>query len=433
MPEGYDPGLDEPIDYEGAGWDPEKDNIYDQIEEALGSYNDDSGLVLAEKLLQANPEYLRMYGRDNHLDTAAALGRLDLVKMLVRLGIGIDEVSFQNYKPEDTPNARIEGAIVDAAAEGHLDIVKWFIEQGAKLNYTVYGKSRCLALNKAVDNEHVEVAKLLVENGAEINSIVDGRNPLMIAMFHENEELIDYFRSLGQRPLYETTPRDFDGSRQTYLERSEDFFGPAKKLDVKLPVNSSVDLYVSVPSSEWIEKELEWADEVSGTRTIFTVGLCEHEFHGNNFVPRFTAEFFFKVQDSWNLSKANLENELGWLINGIDQLLSYMKSREELPEISDYIVWNGTPPMPIMDDTKMCAWLCSPSSRFNALMPDYRHGYFHEIIPLFQEEAALITDPTELYYFEQRWEAAELPEFMTTDRMNLVTEFTCDLEGAEDE
>jgi ankyrin repeat protein len=109
-----------------------------------------------ERLMQAYPNHVRTEAdRVLWLHHAAAAGQLPFVELFVRLGADVN--GSQDTDPE--------GAVVWAAREGHLDVVRWLLDQGAKINHVVHGRRRCFALVGAVVDGHLDVVKLLVERG----------------------------------------------------------------------------------------------------------------------------------------------------------------------------------------------------------------------------------------------------------------------------
>src|SRR5947209_17067 len=111
-----------------------------------------------ERLLEAHPN-LRRYddGRDRWLGEAATEGALPVVQLLVRRGTDVNEPANNDSVP--CP----EGVVYRAAEMGHLDVVRWLLDQGAEVNFTVEGQTRCYALSGAARGGYLAVVKLLVE------------------------------------------------------------------------------------------------------------------------------------------------------------------------------------------------------------------------------------------------------------------------------
>jgi ankyrin repeat protein len=121
---------------------------------------------------------------------AAMKGALGFIKALVGLGVDVNEPK-DLPDPED-PDAQVEGPILWAASAGHLEVVKWLLQHGAKINYIVDGKPRSLPLKYAATNGHLDVVMLLVENGADINASWNGTNAIQQAENYGHPEVRDF-------------------------------------------------------------------------------------------------------------------------------------------------------------------------------------------------------------------------------------------------
>jgi len=87
----------------------------------------------------------------------------------------------------------------NAAAKGHMEIVKLLLGRGADPNLREEGIApRGHALYAAVYNGHFEIARLLLENGAYPNPEVESSaDALSIAMRNSDEKMIDLLASYG--------------------------------------------------------------------------------------------------------------------------------------------------------------------------------------------------------------------------------------------
>ena len=56
-----------------------------------------------------------------------------------------------------------------AAKNGHVDVAKVLIQNGADVN--AVEKDKWTALHLAARNGHVDVAKVLIQNGADVNAV----------------------------------------------------------------------------------------------------------------------------------------------------------------------------------------------------------------------------------------------------------------------
>lgn len=147
------------------------------------------------RLLSDHPEFLRHDdGTDRWMWQAAMDGNLPLLEALISLGVDVNEP--KDPPDPDDPDAQVEGPILWAASEGHLDVVRWLLQHGAKINYVVDGKPRSLPLQFAATNGHLAVVKLLVENGADIDGSWNGTNAIRQAEDYGHPQVRDYLLSV---------------------------------------------------------------------------------------------------------------------------------------------------------------------------------------------------------------------------------------------
>lgn len=149
------------------------------------------------RLIAVHPEHLRDVrdGTDCWMWPSAMDGNLEMLQALIELGLGVDE--SKDVPDPDNPFCTFEGPILHAAMEGHVEIVRWLLEKGAKINYTVNGQVRCLPLLDAARNGHLEVVKMLVEHGADLNFQFNGHTPASQADGYGHPEVAAYLRSVG--------------------------------------------------------------------------------------------------------------------------------------------------------------------------------------------------------------------------------------------
>ena len=64
-------------------------------------------------------------------------------------------------------------ALRHAAKQGHVDVVKVLIRNGANVN--AVDKDIWKALHYAASRGHIDVAKVLIQNGADVNAVVNDK------------------------------------------------------------------------------------------------------------------------------------------------------------------------------------------------------------------------------------------------------------------
>ena len=140
------------------GWNDDDDVTPREIQQAVERHDLDE----VKRLFEERPEFLRdADGLDIWLNNASWGGDLPLVKLLVDLGIGVNE-------PHDKELP--EGPMGGAAAEGHIHVVQWFLDHGVNVNHVYKGRRRSMPLMSAAWRGHLEVVKLLCAHGADIHA-----------------------------------------------------------------------------------------------------------------------------------------------------------------------------------------------------------------------------------------------------------------------
>ncbi len=97
-------------------------------------------------------KYIELFGKIA-LHIAIRAGHLDVVKLLIEKGVGLDNVNGDGW-----------GALHLAAKAGHLNVVKFALERGEDINHP--NKRGWTALDLAAKAGHLYVAQFLLERGA---------------------------------------------------------------------------------------------------------------------------------------------------------------------------------------------------------------------------------------------------------------------------
>lgn len=130
---------------------------------------------------------------DRMLATAAGNNDLVMVQELARLGGSV-------HWSENGDEGDASEALYRAADKGAIHVARWLIQQGAKCNRRDRAdRVLCPALSAAAREGHLELVKLLIENGAAINATWMGRNPLSFAMDKGRSDVVAYLRSQGAK------------------------------------------------------------------------------------------------------------------------------------------------------------------------------------------------------------------------------------------
>jgi ankyrin repeat protein len=140
-------------------------------------------------------DHLRARGAYVDINTAASIGDLDRVRELLD-----EDPSRANRVSEYVTYYVGSGApLKNAAARGHLDVVKLLLERGADPNLPEEGIApKGHALYSAVYNGHHEIAKLLLEHGADPSPPVESSaDALSIAIRNSDPRMIELLCSYG--------------------------------------------------------------------------------------------------------------------------------------------------------------------------------------------------------------------------------------------
>lgn len=140
-------------------------------------------------------DHLRARGAYCDICTAAHIGDLERVKELLD-----EDPALANRVSEYVTYYLGSGApLRNAAAGGHLEIVKLLLERGADPNLPEEGIApHGHALYSAVYNGHHEIAELLLERGAYPNPPVESSaDALSIALMNKDEKMVELLCSYG--------------------------------------------------------------------------------------------------------------------------------------------------------------------------------------------------------------------------------------------
>jgi ankyrin repeat protein len=140
-------------------------------------------------------EHLRSHGAYVDINTAASIGDVDRIRELLD-----EDPTLANRVSEYVTYYVGSGApLKNAAARGHLEVVKLLLERGADPNLPEEGIAPDgHALYSAVYNRHYDIAKLLLERGAYPSPAVESSaDALSIAIRNDDKKMIELLYSYG--------------------------------------------------------------------------------------------------------------------------------------------------------------------------------------------------------------------------------------------
>lgn len=173
-----------------------------------------------DEVIRALNKGVRIEARDREgrsaLMNAAANGYMDVVKVLLE-------------RKADINAAKYEGTCVlhCACMGGHEDIVRLLIEKGAQLDQ--WDNHRHNTLQVAAKGDHVEIVELLLDNGLKLEETCDGKTALHLAAKNKNEKImsllldrganIDAKCSKGKTALFYACTKGIESNVKILLQR----------------------------------------------------------------------------------------------------------------------------------------------------------------------------------------------------------------------
>lgn len=124
---------------------------------------------------------------DESVEFAQAIGdgNMKVVKKYVEAGLDVN-ISYFAWPP-----------LLMAASKNQFDMVKYFVEHGANLDYA-HPANKLTAFHHAAYNNNEEMVKYLAAKGADVNKKMRGEVSLIRAMTDlGNEKMVTLLKSLG--------------------------------------------------------------------------------------------------------------------------------------------------------------------------------------------------------------------------------------------
>lgn len=365
------------------------------------------------RLLRENLQYLRADGTFAHegeelwLRKAARDGQLHFVKFLVEeMGIGVNEPEDDDVNPE--------GPIKQAAGNGHLEVVRWLLDHGARINFEIKGVLTSMPLSYAASNGHLDVVKLLVENGAAINAVWKGDNALKWARTYGYEEIADYLVSQGAKMPEELVERDIPGGHAAILQhvgQQKGELNPAGPLVLPdpMPGEPPIAVYVTQPCDD------------SPMQTVFTLGMSDREIPlGDDLTLR--GELAIFLPPDWPLTEQALAEERNnWPVTWMLRIAREAQDSQSWPAPKDPLIMNGNPPQPLTAETEQCGFLCrlEQTPFAEVVLPDNRMVKIVTLFPIYAEEAEFVRQ-NDAITLAERFLEHELPLYVDPNRPNVA-------------
>lgn len=151
------------------------------------------------------------------LNAAAKTGDMRVVKKVIELheenpskiSSGPDIVTGNTLRLRSRTTLNFNTPLKEASAEGHLDVVKYLVEKGAK---NLNG-----ALSKAVDGGHEKIVEYLIEKGVNSKNILD--EELSRSAYMGHGKIVDILISHGANHLNEALKAAAYNNREEIVEK----------------------------------------------------------------------------------------------------------------------------------------------------------------------------------------------------------------------
>lgn len=295
-------------------------------------------MSVIEQFLQRHPEVVRDHesGADE-LYSAVRSGNLPLVQLLIRLGCDINAP-----KPYGKPLP----PIFSAASLDHTHVIRWLIEHGSVVNFTIDEKPPfCPMLDTAIRAGNDEMARLLIDSGALLN--VHDRNgltPLTWAIRCGRDEIATYIRERGGLEATQIPAWVPPVSADPITDRLQACFGPVSEFSWQAVIPDDVPVKVRLA---WTRSALFGA--------LFTEGMSDRAMN----VPPGEDDFRYAelvlVLENWPEDPATWNSpEWNWPV-------SWLRSLAQRPFRENG--WLGEPVSvvrgeePLGPNTAMTSWL----------------------------------------------------------------------------
>jgi hypothetical protein len=317
------------------------------------------------------------------LKYAARFGKANAVRCLVELGADV------NAEGRDDG-----GAVQDAAANGHLAILRFLIKNGARLDVDVPEKSPLLS---AIFNRQFEATACLAEAGINLHTVFraeDGglKNALSHAMAYGSPEIVEFLKSRGCRvpvegldaPQLIAAPSHSSTwtKQQAIIEFMQECFGPVDELALTevVPVLDSLHVTVHVIQPDFNNPFL----------VLFTTGMSDREMVTPSGQESFArAELVMLLPADWTHPRsAHASASSRWPVEWLRQVAYYPHVNRTWLGNPCSIISNEEPPEPLGPGTDQSCLLAIPDlKQLKPLqLPDKSLIHFYTLVPLYKEE-----------------------------------------------
>lgn len=334
-------------------------------------------------LVSGRPDLLMFHyiGGATWLHQAANLGDLAMVEMLVEAGIDV------NAPRECDP----EGPLYDAVGHGHVEVARWLLDHGARLD--VGGGARGTPLISAATGGSLAAVQLLLDRGADphVTYGKPPKNALTHALMFNHGEIADLLRSRGVVEP-ELPPKKAKKTAKAAKEVNlhdairahfRKHFGSVQDLTLAEIVPSSVPITINVcPPTRTRNDVILFTTGMSARPMTVPAGQEQYRY----------AELVMRLKPDWPLSTAALADQRNlWPIAWLRQLAAYPHDNGTWLGGPFAVIANGEPPEPLGPGTGMTSLLLLAETEKWGQMKS-KSGtlvQFYCVFPLYTEERDL--------------------------------------------
>jgi uncharacterized protein len=336
-------------------WTEEREQIGYALRNAID--NQDNAAI---RLLCTNNPWLicayRWDGNNTWLLSPARKGFFQTVKTLIELGFDVNTLDY--------PTTSRSTALVGAIGDGHFEVARLLLENGADPNLS---RPLISAINLNDDDLAMRCVRLLVENGIDVNQVFllyNNPNDTFTALdwAKSRPAIAKYLRENGAKTAAElkTSPVAKQKSAKTKTPAQEviDNFantvGPVdeKSLIEIMPTGQPISVHI-VPPFGTLQH-----------LTLFTTGLSDQPMTVPDGEEDFAyAELFIELPGDWDYRNTKAK-KWNWPMRWLRQIAQYPSANDTWLNQPITIIANGNPAKPIIPGTIFTCLLLVPEKSF---------------------------------------------------------------------
>ena len=329
------------------------------------------------------------------LHFAARESTPEVVRCLVHLGVPINTVDYRG------------GCALEAVLDkGDVETARWLLEQGADPGISPW------PMYAAITNGYLELVRQFVELGARTDYHM-GYPSMTLAELAAKEgqpEIAAYLRSLPRR----REPGEWDGEAAVL-----DYFRTATGSTPE-DIRYGVSFYDSMAVPVWVvEPAGSW-----GSKILFTTGMSDRPLiipEGDGIYQY--VELMMVIPGSWKIDPEHAKNEVSWIWVWLRKLALLMHQYGSCVRPGGTHIMVSEEADPLDPSTKFCAFLLLPNygEYDGVFLPNGRVITLANVVPLYREELELATQ-SGVEQLLARFGARGIEATLQPDRANAALE-----------